>query len=180
MIQMESENNKPIAEPRGNEDRKRASVAHRFQRYAYRKFPNVFPDPDYKSHLAICQSRDEEENTRSSPPADELVQLHSLTVAEVYLPSHVQELVSGFKLLGWHQDGAWGNGGDPVLWVQRNREASLNGGWLNLGIIQPPGEKRFLGPMRSARLPDHVEYALGEVYGLTSSITCVVTCRHTL
>ena len=172
---MKTENHKQVGQSESDDgDAKRPSLVQRLRRHAYRKFPAVFPDPDYQRHLAIWQRRDDEENKKSSPPDDELIQFHSLSVAEIYTPPHVEMLLSGLKLLGWHQDESLGNGGDPVVWIQRNREASLSGGWLNLGAIQRPGLKRFIGPSRVAQLPEHVQYALGQVYGLTSSITCIV------
>lgn len=60
------------------------------------------------------------------------------------------------------------------LRVKRLRESSIGGGWLNLGLIDHPGTQRFLGHHRTAPLPDDVEYAIGALYGLTSSITCIV------
>ncbi|MFA6902884.1 MAG: hypothetical protein WC236_07375 [Gallionellaceae bacterium] len=172
---METENHKQVGQSESDDgDAKRTSLFQRLRRHAYRKFPAVFPDPDCQRRLAIWQRRDEEENKKSSPPDDELIQLHALSVAEIYTSSHVEKLLSGLKSLGWHQDESLGSGGDPVAWIRRNREASLGGGWLNLGGIQRAGLKRFIGPSRVAQLPEHVQYALGKVYGLTSSITCIV------
>lgn len=158
----------------GDPDVARTSLFRRLLLRAYRKFPTVFPDPDYKQHLAIWQRRDDELNEESSPPEDELIQLHSLAVAEIYTPSHIEGLLSGLRSLGWHRDDSLGSGGNPVTWIQRSREISLGGGWLNLGPIQRPGENRVFQSPRVAQLPEHVRYALGEVYGLTSSITCIV------
>lgn len=141
---METENHKQVGQSESDEgDEKRPSLVQRLRRHAYRKFPAVFPDPNYQRRLAIWQRRDDEENKRSSPPDDERIQLHSLSVAEIYTPSHVEKLLSGLKSLGWHQDESLGRGKNPVLWIQRNRETSLGGGWLNLGPIQRPGEKNF-------------------------------------
>lgn len=172
---MESENHKQVGQEESDEsDARRPSLVQRLRRQAYLKFPSVFPDPDCQRNLAIWQRTDDEKNKGSSPPDDELIQLHSLSVAEIYTPSHVEKLLSGLKSLGWHQDESLGSGANPVAWIQRSREASLSGGWLNLGVIQRPGEKRFIGSPRVAQLPQHVQYALGQVYSLTSSITCLV------
>lgn len=172
---MESDNNKPATEKGGDDgEPMRPSLALRLRRRAYRKFPAIFPDPDHKRHLAIWQRRDDEKNARSSPPDDERIQVHFLTVAEIYTPSHIEKLFSGLKSLGWNQDESLGGSDNPVAWIQSFRDASRRGGWLNLGPIQRPGERNFIGSTRVAQLPEHVQYALAEVYSLTSSITCVL------
>lgn len=81
---METEKHKQVGQSESDDgDEKHLSLVRRVRRYAYRKYPAVFPDPDYKYRLAIWQRDDDEKNKESSPPDDELIQFHSLTVAEI-------------------------------------------------------------------------------------------------
>lgn len=45
-----------------------------------------------------------------------------------------------------------------------------------MGYILRPDSKRYIGHIRRAPLPPSVDSAIGRIYSLTSSITCVVIC----
>lgn len=148
----------------------------RLRRAAFRKFPQVFRDPEYQQMLTISREHDLQDNANTTPPDDERIELQCVWTIEFYTPSHIDGLLGGLSTLGWnrHDDGIAGR--DPVLWVRNIRERTSGGGWLNLGVIERPGKSRFLGARRSAPLPEGVEYALGQIFALTSSITCVAIC----
>jgi hypothetical protein len=154
--------------------RVRESPARRLRRAAYHKFPSVFPNPDHGTHLAHWRQRDPEQNAKTSPPADEYVDLRCIWAVEFFTPSHIDSLLTGFANLGWDKDDDFVSSGNPATWVRRLREQPGSDGWLNLGPIDRPGKKKFVGNPHTAPLPPSAEYALGEIFNLTSSITCVV------
>lgn len=147
---------------------------HRLYRAAHRKFPRFISDPDYQRRLAVYRSRDDEKNARSEPPPDELVDLRCIWAVEFYTPAHIDKLLAGFISLGWDQEDDSLLGGNPAAWVQQIRESAHSGGWFNLGLIHRPGRDRSFGDHRTAPLPDDAEFALGALFAVTSSITCIV------
>jgi hypothetical protein len=147
---------------------------HRLQHAAHRKFPRFISDPDYRHRLAVWRRRDDEENARSEPPTDELVDLCCIWAVEFYTPVHIDKLLAGFTSLGWDQKDDSIPGGNPAAWVQRFREGPYGGGWFNLGLIDRPGRNRFFRDHRTASLPKDAEFALGALFAVTSSITCIV------
>jgi hypothetical protein len=154
----------------------RQSIIFRFQRYGHRKFPLIIPDPYAKEDLKILQKRDEEENAKTEPPSDELIDLRCIWAVEFYTPSQVAQLLSGFEKLGWDREDIR-NRISPSIWVQSFRETPLASGSFNFGAIHRPGDKRSLSTHGwTALLPPCVDYAFASMYSLTSSITCIVMC----
>jgi hypothetical protein len=149
-------------------------LIYRLRKYAFRRLPFLIPDPDYRQLFEDSRSRDSEDNAKTAPPHGELVNLSCIWAVEFYTPSHVDRLLSGFDALGWSKDDASLSRPNPALWVRQLRETEYGGGWFNLGVICRTGEKRFVGIDRTAPLPRNVEYATGEIFSVTSSMTCIV------
>jgi hypothetical protein len=78
--------------------------------------------------------RADEENARSTPPADEHVVWGSLWMVEIYLSSHVDELMRGVRKLGWDRE-AFGTQ-DAAEWLDKAR-ASGRLGWMHPGFYRP-------------------------------------------
>ncbi len=154
----------------------RRNIFFSLQRYGHRKFPSFIPAPDYREILRTSRERDEEDNAKTEPPSDELIDLRCIWAVEFYTPSHVAQLLRGFKKLGWDREDPAISERSPALWIERIRETAHGGGWFNLGPIHRPGDRRFFHHGRKAQLPPHVDYALAAMYSLTSSITCIVIC----
>ena len=150
------------------------SLFFRLQKYGCRKFPSFIPDPERHGRLEMYRSRDADNNAKSEPPSDEVVDLRCVWAVEFYTPSQIPKLLRGFESLGWNTDDSFGFDRDPTRWVQRNRESQHGGGWFNLGPICRPGAGTHFGSYREAPLPIGVEYAQASMYSLTSSITCIV------
>lgn len=144
----------------------------RMARRLHWKLPALFPDPAYAAKLARAREDDDQENEQTSPPEDEQICLHALTVAELYGPSQVDALCRRLDSLGWRD--AIAESRDPVEWIKRGRDGSSTGSWFNLGVLTRPGDKRFLAERRFVDLPDDVDYASGQIFCLTPSITCLV------
>ncbi|WP_156762641.1 hypothetical protein [Woeseia oceani] len=146
---------------------------YRLHRAAHRRFPRIISNPDYQ-HLEIHRSHDAEENARSQPHQDESIRLRSLWAIEYYFPSHDDGLFAGFARLGWDKEETGALGRNPADWLRKRKETISGGGWSNLGYIARPGPKRFVGPHRTAALPDDVDYAECRIYALTSAVSCIV------
>ena len=157
-----------------NDAASRRSLFFRLQKYGYRKLPSFIPDPERHELLERYRRRDADDNAKSEPPSDEVIDLRCVWAVEFYTPSQISKLLRGFESLGWNTDDSLGSDRNPTHWVQRNRELPHGGGWFNLGIIQRSGEGRDFGHGRKAPLPSGVEYALASMYSLRSSITCIV------
>lgn len=162
-----AEQEAPLTTPHRN-------IFYRLQRYGFRKFPSLIPDPDRREILRLSREGDEKENSRTEPPLDETVDLRCIWAVEFYMPSQVAQLLRGFEKLGWNTDDTAISQSSPTRWIQRLRETAHGGGWFNLGPIHRPGNRRFFHIGRTAPLPPEVEYALAAMYSLTSSITCIV------
>jgi len=150
------------------------SLLYRLRHSLRKRFPRLFHHSDSARRLDVWRERDPVDNVKTTPPADEFVDLRCLWAVEFYTPAYVDALLAGFQSLGWGK----GDGSslqDPVAWVQRLNEHPYGSGWLNLGVIQPPNtDTFFLPPCRKAPLPAGVHYATGELHSFTSSLTCIV------
>lgn len=163
-----------MVEPETPSKTPRHNIFYRVRRYGSRKFPSLIPNPDLLEILRVSREGDEKENSRTEPPSDEIIDLKCIWAVEFYTPSQVGQLLRGFEKLGWNTDDSLISQRNPTVWLQRFREAVHGGGWFNLGPIQRPGGRGSFGIERTAPLPSEVEYALAAMYGLTSSITCIV------
>ena len=162
-------------ERKSGELRNTNTTAFRLKQVAHRYFPTIVQNPEWSLQLAHMRERDPELNAKSEPPPDEVIDLHCVWAIEFYTPSQIAELLAGFERLGWNSsDDSLDFTSNPALWIQRTRQSSQGAAWMNLGIIQRPEQKAYVGYARSAPLPPGVEYGFAEMYSLTSSITCVV------
>ena len=145
------------------------------QEFGHRKLPFLFPDPEEKKRLSEERARDDRDNAGTQPPTDELVDFRCIWAVEFYTPSHSSSLFLGIEELGWNTDRPTAHS-NPALWIERQRESSLGGGWLNLGILRRPEKAGSSFSSRPTPLPPGIEYAIGSVYSLTPSISCVIIC----
>lgn len=153
----------------------RQPLLYRLRYAAHKRFPRLVLRPHVAPRLEVWRRRDPEENAKTTPPADEFIDLRCLWAVEFYTPAHMDALLGNFRQLGWDKEDSSGVRNDPAAWVQRLREHPYGGGWLNLGVIRPSGtETFFLPPCHTAPLPPHVQYATAELHSLTSSLTCIV------
>ena len=152
----------------------RGGMFYRLQKYGYRKFPSVIPDPDRTAILRDTRSTDDQDNAETEPPADESIDTKCIWAVELYTPSQISELLQRFEKLGWNRDDPTMPDRNPADWIQSFRESARGGGWFNLGPLYRHGDRRFFHQGREAPLPDGVDYAVASMYSLTSSVTCIV------
>ena len=145
------------------------------QKFGRRKLPFLFPDPEDKKRLIEERARDDSDNARSKPPMDEVVDFRCIWAVEFFTPSHSSSLFLGIEKLGWNTDRPTAHS-NPTQWIERQRESSLGGGWLNLGILRRPEKAGSIFSSRPTPLPPGIEYAIGSVHTLTPSISCVIIC----
>jgi hypothetical protein len=108
---------------------------------------------------------DEQLNRDSTPPADELIELQCMYVAEAYLPSHAPALYAGMDTLGWDRDEG---GGSPLEWVRNTRERGDVGGWTSVGTVA----RSRRGPgVREADLPVGVDHAYVVLWAISPGLT---------
>lgn len=158
----------------GDEPKKGLSLGYRLRSAVHRRFPRLIEHPRFAESRAYHEARDPEKNQETTPPADEYVDFRCIWVIELYTPAHVDQLLAGFQRLGWDKGSGSGRD-DPLVWLQRIRERPYGGGWFNFGHIRRPGNRsRFCLHDRAAPLSANVEYATGELFSLTSSLTCIV------
>lgn len=144
------------------------------RRRAFRMAPWLFPDPRLPEVLRAHRQTDFDENRETAPPPDEAIGLHAIWALEYYAPSHVEGLIEGLTKLGWNKPDLFAPGGNVADWARRFRDTERGGAWLELGFIERPGNKRFLGNTRNAPIPSSFDHAFGSITSLTSSITCVM------
>ena len=149
------------------------SFLYRVQKYGYQRFPAFIPDPERHEHLRRYRRYDADDNTKTEPPLDEVVDSHCVWAVEFYTPSQISNLLRGFESLGWNTDDSLGFDRNPTRWVQDARKLPHGGAWFNLGLIHRSDAGIHFGVDRKAPLPSGVKYALARMYSLTSSITCI-------
>ena len=152
---------------------KRQSLIYRLKFIAHSQFPRLFPHTTDTLRLESYRTFDSEKNKQTTPPADELIDLSCVWVVEFYTPTHVDELLTNLKKLGW--DSNERDFADPVAWISESRQHLFGGGWLNLGVIYSgtdgvPASFHH----RTAPLPPNVQCATGGLYSITSSLICIV------
>lgn len=101
-----------------NRNRRRNEIARRFGKY--------------EAH----------DNEQTTPPPDEHVTWSALWIAELYLPTHVQDLKRGLSELGWDESGGV-NRRDALSWLNKARAKG------ELDYIRPG----FFRPKHSALFP---------------------------
>ncbi len=153
----------------------RAQLALRSSwRWLHYRFPNWVPPPD-RGDRDYLWRRDIEDNLKLRVPPDQRLRQSALWAVEIFGPAETDKLYSALAKLGWNEDRLFSFNADPGSWLSEQRKYGTEG-CLNLGMIERPGERRFLTLGRHAPLPDAVDYAHGWLYQLSPSVTAVILC----
>ena len=130
----------------------------------------------WQDHLDYFQRvQDPKDNTSTSPPPGESIDVHCIWVGELYLATHIQELKSSLDKLGWLQ-------ADRDERTDNNLEQWLDGAtlrlsgaaWRNIGVVTRIGETRFFLSNFHAPLPDIVDYARASIHYISPGLIGVV------
>ena len=143
-----------------------------------KKFNSAQSLPDEEELKKFWKERDPGENAETAPPDDEFIDLNCLWAVEFYTPDQRNNLIDGFRKLGWEYEEADDvNSRNPVAWLNGPYRRFQGGAWLSLGTLIPEGsEQRFLGPTHRVQLPLGVSYALGRIQNISPSLNCVIIC----
>lgn len=125
---------------------------------------------ELRTSQEFWRERDPEENERGRLPDGEEIHLVGIWVAELYLPSTVDQLTRGIQSLGWSR-GRTRSDDDLAEWVKSSR--SRAGGWISLGLVSPPDSPHFMSE-RLAELPPGMRAALPFLYSVSSAMTALV------
>ena len=141
------------------------------------RFRRSLPSSPMEEVSAFYDEHDPQDNVDSSPPEDEFIDLRCMWAVEFYTPAHIDSLISSFGKLGWGMEESASPSQNPINWIRRLGRSQSSTAWMNLGLITPVGAgSSFPGFTRKADLPQSVEYALGGIYALTPSLTCIEVC----
>jgi hypothetical protein len=143
-------------------------------RHIHFRFPRLLPSP-YRDENEYLKQRDIDDNLSSRIPGDERLRQTALWGVEVYGPGEADTLNLALDCLGWNDDRLFGLSTNPSSWIGEQRTYGTEGN-LNLGVIERPGKSRFLHGVRTAPLPEGVDYAHGYVYQLSPSFTAIILC----
>lgn len=108
---------------------------------------------DQSDALDVGTEWDSRENDESRLPNNESVHLGGLVLVEVFTPSTVSSLYAALNRLPtskWDRPTNWREG------VSRNRSSGA-GGWQNLGMLRPPGDRVLGAGGNDADLPPGVQ-----------------------
>ena len=123
---------------------------------------------DYRKH-------DAEDNTNTTPPVDECIDLRCMWGVEFYTPSYFDSLVNSFRKLGWDKSDDFRPSQNPINWLYSQRRYHYGGSSLNLGILMPHSTNQFIaGQRREAPIPTGVNFASAGIYSISSSLICIV------
>lgn len=117
--------------------------------------------------------RDRVEARESTPPETEHIEFQCVWVTEVYTPSSINGLVAALRKLGWDRpEYSLVPGASLTEQIQHTRSGRDLSSWVNVGIILPPGDTRFLGiDKRYAKLPLGVDHCRIVLRNATASLT---------
>lgn len=157
---------------------RRRGLIDRAFRHAWRhlqlRFPQFVPTPN-RDDRDYIRRRDAESNLATRVPADERLRQVALWGVEIFGPAEADALNGAIERLGWNEDQLLGLNTNPASWINEQRTYGTEGN-LNLGVIERPGNSRFLPRGRTAPLPESVDYAHGYIYQLSPSVTAVIIC----
>ena len=141
-----------------------------------KKFNSAQSMQDEDELTKLWSESDPGENADTAPPDDEFIDLNCLWAVEFYTPDHRNDLIDGFRRLGWgYEDTDDVNSRDPVVWLNGPNRRFQGGAWLSLGVLIPEGAERgFPRPTHRVPLPPGVSYALGSIRNISPSLNCVV------
>ena len=141
------------------------------------RFRGSAPSSPVHEASAFYDAHAPQDNADTSPPDDEFIDLRCMWAVEFYTPAHIDGLIRSFAKLGWGTEESASASQNPITWIHRLRRSQASTAWMNLGLIAPIGTDSSLpGFNRKANLPQFVEYALGGIYALTPSLTCIEIC----
>lgn len=167
----------PVADTGSNSARPRDSIELAWQRSwrnLHFRFPRLVPTP-YREERDYLLRQDAEQNIKLRVPPEEHVRVVAVWGVEIFGPAEADRLHSAITRLGWNDDQLFGFNTDLGSWIGEQRTYGSEGSF-NLGVIERPGESRFLTRGRKAPLPDAVDYVRGWVYQLSPSLTAVSLC----
>jgi hypothetical protein len=117
-------------------------------------------------------TRDDEENERTSPPADERIEIHSVWMVEVFPPSLSIRL--GRELGRLPSGGIYRHPDESLAEeVARARRHPLGGWWWNLGVFNNMSVGRRPGG-EAIDLPIAIDHLFLTMYLVAPSLACVV------
>ena len=134
--------------------------------------------PARNTHLANYGERDPQDNSATTPPEDECVDLCCAWGIELYTPTYIPDLIEGLRELGWHTNDHRDPTRDPESWLQGLRRFQSGGAWLNLGYLIPNDSGPLLigAEKRVASLPECAKYARIRICSISPSLVSVVVC----
>ena len=149
------------------------SFRYHIKKVVHNRFSRFFNYPISSMELESSRKFDSKKNTETCPPDDESIDLCCMWAVEFYTPAHVDKLLAGLRKMEIKNRS--GIRPSPISQIQEWRQRSHSNAWMDLGTIRPLGTDNSLraGPL-TAPLPPHVQYAIGGLFSLTSSLTCVV------
>ena len=125
--------------------------------------------------LARFRESDPQSNANSSPQEDDYIDLGCTWGIEFYTPAHIENLINGFRAMGWSADDDSHPNRDPVAWLNGLRGRQRGHAWMNLGILKPKDSDLFFHEdMHTVPLPGGVAYASAGIYSVTPSLVSVV------
>ena len=127
--------------------------------------------------LALMRERDHEENTATTPPDDEYVDLCCMWAVEFYTPAHMDDLTKSAIKLDNASRTSSPQRTTVAAWLDNIVGSPFAASWLDLGLWQPKGSTPLLVPLdRYMELPEGVAYATGRMSSVSPSIISVTAC----
>jgi hypothetical protein len=107
-------------------------------------------------------------------PSDEHVTMPSVTVVELFPPSHIDTLRKSIERNGWTQRMSFASDRDNVSILEDTRSMGGWSGW-DLANIAPPGSGYFAPEIKKQRIPDQFSFIAIKAEPLGPSVTAVLT-----
>ena len=150
----------------------------RLRDFFHRLFPSLVESSFLTEARGYYEGEDRKERRENVPEPDETSKLECIWAAEFYTPANVESLLDAFERLGWSDEESAPLNRNPSEWL-RDMRARGGTGWMNLGTFLPLGSK--LSSAFNAKrmvLPPKIERASGQIFAVSSSLTCIVFCFY--
>ena len=128
-----------------------------------------------KPDLALWQKNDAKRNEQTRPPDDEFIDLCCVWAVEFYTPSHISQLESAIRRLGWDNDDATDSLDSAIAMLRRSRLHQWGGAWKRLDKIGRPISNAVSSHGQEG-LPHETKLASCYLVSLSPSLIAIVAC----
>lgn len=150
--------------------------AQRIRRMSFRKLRLLRIKTDEPSfNLAEWQRNDADRNAKTTPPADEYIDICCIWAVEFYTPSHFGKLEEALRTLGWHERSTTSE--SRIDWLHSLRFRQQGGSWIRLDSGLQEESTGFYESFKDLR-SEGVRIHSGYLLSISPSLVGILVCFY--